>query len=291
MRAALRDTQIYFDVDGVGLAVDATGAHERQTAFVVHGGPGGDHTGLKLRLASLAASMQLVFFDHRGQGRSARGASSRYTLDENVEDMEALRRHLGLNSIVTVGASYGGMVAMTHAARYPEAVSHLVLIATAAHSGHVDCALESLRQRGTESQRALFQDVLEGRITSIAQMRKYFEVMAPLFSVRQPQGSPLGAAILSPEAQNRAYGPGGFLRSFDLRPELSRITARTLILAGDRDWICPPDLAREIHGCIKGSTLKVFPDCGHLVATDATEATLEAIAAFVRDGTIQESGR
>ena len=51
--------------------------------------------------------------------------------------MEALRRHLGLGPIVTIGTSYGGMVAMAHAARYPDAVSHLVLIVTAAHGGFI----------------------------------------------------------------------------------------------------------------------------------------------------------
>jgi proline iminopeptidase len=65
--------------------------------------------------------MQLVFFDHRGQGRSARGAVARYVLGENVEGMQALRRHLGLGPIVSIGTSYGGMVAIAHAARHPDA--------------------------------------------------------------------------------------------------------------------------------------------------------------------------
>ena len=65
-------------------------------ALVIHGGPGGDHSGFKPSFSPLAARMQLVYFDHRGQGRSAAGDPATYTLDENVEDMEALRRHLGL---------------------------------------------------------------------------------------------------------------------------------------------------------------------------------------------------
>ena len=56
--------------------------------------------------------------------------------------MEALRRFLGLGPIVTIGTSYGGMVAMAHAARHPDAVSHLVLIVTAAHAGFNDRARE-----------------------------------------------------------------------------------------------------------------------------------------------------
>src|SRR5262245_38787193 len=102
---------------------------EKPTAFLVHGGPGVDHTEAKSSCALLADRLQLVYFDHRGQGRSARGDERKYTLDENVQDMEALRQYLGLGPIVSIGTSYGGMVAMAHAARYPHAVSHLVLVA------------------------------------------------------------------------------------------------------------------------------------------------------------------
>jgi len=148
MRARIRDTEIYFDVEGMGLVPDGRRMREQPVAFVIHGGPGGDHWGFKPGMGPLAERMQLVYFDHRGQGRSARGDVSKYTLDENVEDMEALRVHLGLGPIVSIGTSYGGMVAMAHAARYPASVSHLVLIVTAAHSGFNARAREIVRGAG-----------------------------------------------------------------------------------------------------------------------------------------------
>jgi proline iminopeptidase len=135
MFAAVRGTRIYFDVEGMGLVPDGHTMRERPVAMVIHGGPGGDHSGFKPGFSSLGARMQLVYFDHRGQGRSDAADPETYTLDENVEDMEALRRHLGLGPIVSIGTSYGGMVAMAHAARYPDAVSHLVLIVTPACPG------------------------------------------------------------------------------------------------------------------------------------------------------------
>src|SRR5215510_8591726 len=101
MRAKIRDTEIYFDVDGAGLVPDGPRMRERPTAFLVHGGPGGDHTDAKSSCSALTERLQLVYFDQRGQGRSARGNSARYTLDENVEDLEALRLHLGLGPIVS----------------------------------------------------------------------------------------------------------------------------------------------------------------------------------------------
>src|SRR5262245_52302361 len=107
MRARIRDTEIYFDIDGAGLVPDGPVMRERPTAFLIHGGPGSDHSSTKARVSSLVDRMQLVFFDHRGQGRSKRHETAdSYTLDENVEDMEALRVHLGLGPIVSIGASY-----------------------------------------------------------------------------------------------------------------------------------------------------------------------------------------
>src|SRR6185437_7959314 len=157
MYAAIRGTRIYFDIDGAGLVPDGPRMRERPVAFIIHGGPGSDHSGFKPSMSPLADTMQLVYFDHRGQGRSRMadpdGDPARFTLDENVEDMEALRRHLGLRSIVSVGTSYGGMVAMAHAARYPDTVSHLVLIVTAAHGGFIPRAMDIVRQRGTAEQR------------------------------------------------------------------------------------------------------------------------------------------
>ena len=172
MRARVRDTEIYFDIDGMGLVPDGEHMREKLPAFVIHGGPGGEHSDLKLAFAPLALQqLQLVYFDHRGQGRSARGDPSLYTLDENVEDMEALRQHLGLGPIVSMGTSYGGMVAMAHAARYPQAVSHLVLMVTAAHAGFNSRAREIVAERGNAEQQAVCAQLWAGGLDTPDKLR------------------------------------------------------------------------------------------------------------------------
>jgi proline iminopeptidase len=293
MRAPIRDTEIYFDVDGPGLVPDGSMMRQRLTAFLIHGGPGADHSAYKALYGPLAGKVQLVYFDHRGQGRSARGDPKKYTLDENVEDMEALRRYLGIDKLVSIGGSYGGMVAMAHAARYPNSVSHLILVVTAAHSGHIARAKEIVAKRGTAEQIALFDEVLEGRIDTSEKMRHYQELMGPLFSRKfnAAMAKPgRDRAILSPEAQNRAYAPGGFLRNFDLRPELGAITAPTLIVAGRHDWICAPEFSEEIHQLIPGSDLRVFEESAHSVGGDEPQQFLDAIAGFVVYKTGKDQG-
>jgi proline iminopeptidase len=71
MRAALRGTEIYFDIEGMGLAPEGNAMRERPVGFLIHGGPGGDHSGFKPAFTPLSARMQLVYFDHRGNGRAA----------------------------------------------------------------------------------------------------------------------------------------------------------------------------------------------------------------------------
>ena len=284
MRAKVRDTEIYFDIEGMGLVPDGNRMREKPVAFVIHGGPGGEHAGFKPGMTPLSQKMQIVYFDHRGQGRSARGDVTKYTLDENVEDMEALRQHLGLGPIVSIGTSYGGMVALAHAARYPDAVSHLVLIVTAAHAGFNARARQIVAERGTAEQKRVCDQLWAGELKTEAQLLHYYETMGPMYSVKfDPVAAKAARArgILAPDAINQAFAPGGFLQNFDLRPEMAKITAPTLICAGRHDWICPVEFSEEIHRLIPGSDFRVFEHASHSIRSDESEALNDAIAGFV----------
>jgi proline iminopeptidase len=284
MKAAIRGTEIYFDVDGAGLASRGATLEDKPVAFVIHGGPGSDHSGFRGPLAPLTQKLQLVYFDHRGSGRSARGEKAKYTLDENVEDMEALRRYLGLGPIVSVGTSYGGMVAMAHAARYPASVSHLVLVVTAAHCGFIARSREIAARNGNPQQVALCEDLYAGRLDTPQKLLEYHHHMGPLYARRfDPQGSRerLARAVHSPEPLNAAFAPGGFLHKMDLRPELSAIRAPTLIIAGRHDWICAPEFSEEIHRLIPGSKLRIFEESSHSIRVDEPERLRREILEFI----------
>jgi proline iminopeptidase len=283
MWAKIRDTEIYFDVEGAGLVVVGDRMREKPVAFLVHGGPGVDHTSFKPALSPLSRKMQLVYFDHRGQGRSARGPKESYTLDNNVEDMEALRRYLGLDKIVVIGGSYGGMVALTYASRYPAQVSHLIVMVTVADARFLTRAQEILAERGTEAQKAIAQRLWDGNFEHEDQLREYFQVTRTLYSVTaKPDDPPPKAwnrSILSPDAINVAFG--GFLRTYDIRSQLPQITAPTLIIGARHDWICPPEFSEEIAQLIPNSDLRIFENSGHSIRADEPEALLDAIAGFI----------
>ena len=255
---------------------------EKPVAFVLHGGPGGDHSYYKPSLSPLADKMQLIYVDHRGQGRSARGPRETYTLDNNVEDLEALRQYLGLEKIALLGASYGGMVALSYAVRYPENVSHLLAIVTASHAGFLDRAKEILAERGTDEQKAVAETLWAGSFESDEELRHYFEVMQPLYAQKHdPAASKDGQerSIFSVDAINEGFS--GFLRTYDIRDQLHKITAPTLVIGARHDWICAPEFSEEIASLIPNADLRIFEHSGHSVIGDEHQAFLDVVRGFV----------
>lgn len=282
MRAKIRDTEIFFDIEGCSLVVDGSRMYEQPVAFLVHGGPGVDHSSYKLGLSPLSQKMQLVYFDHRGQGRSARGAKETYTLENNIEDMEALRQYLGLDKIVVIGSSYGGMVALSYAIRYPQNVSHLIAIATVADSRFLKRAQENLEAKGTEEQKACAARLWSGNFENEAQLKEYFQIMGPMYSLTyDPKLSAESweRTIYSIDAINVAFA--GFLRDYNILEQLPQITCPTLVIAGRHDWICPPEFSEEIVAAIPHADLRIFENSGHLIRADEPEALIDAISGFL----------
>jgi proline iminopeptidase len=160
----------------------------------------------------------------------------------------------------------------------------LVLIVTAAHNGFIARAQEIVRERGTPEQQRVCDMLWAGELNTVEKLQHYYAVMGSLYARNYDAATAAatrGRGTNSPEPLNRAFGPGGFMESYDLRPELSRITAPTLILAGRHDWICAPEFSEEIHRLIPGSDLRIFENSSHSIRVDEPQAMVDAIAGFV----------
>lgn len=284
MKAHINNTQIYFDIAGMQLAPHKGQFIERPVIFILHGGPGGDHLRFKLNSLQLQDVAQLVFIDNRGCGRSEKTAQKDYTLKNNIKDLEALRQYLGLEKIILLGTSYGGIVAQGYAIQYPKQVQKLILVATAPSYRFIDEAQEYLHKHGTPQQIACAKHLWQGNFTNERQIQKFFTVMDPLYSVtakikKKPVYDQLPTRW-SKEALNQGFGD--FLRKFDFIPDLKKIKCPALILAGDKDWICQPNQAKILAKHIKDAQLKIFKNCGHAVANDAQQKYLRAIINFLK---------
>ena len=133
----IRDVSLFVKVMGQGYPL-----------VLMHGGPGLDHTTL-LPLQPLADQFTLVFYDHRCNGRSEGAEVSSMTFENLTADADALRQTLGFDQWAVLGHSFGGNVALEYALRYPQSLSHLVLMDTGGDQWWVNQnAPEILAKRG-----------------------------------------------------------------------------------------------------------------------------------------------
>lgn len=281
MYAKLRGTEIYYDISGMGLEPQGDQFVEKPVLFMLHGGPGGDHLRFKQHSIDLNKVAQLVFIDHRGCGRSKKTKAKDYTLENNIEDIEALRKHLGLKKISILGASYGGIVAQGYAIRYPKNVDKLILSATAPSYRFIEEAKQIIETNGTRKQNKLALRLWNGSFKNVKQVNEYFKAMETLYSVKakkKKKPTPKSATIWSYQALNQGFG--GFLRNFDFTNKLKKIRARTLILAGEKDWICNAKQAKVMAKHIPHAKLKIFKNCGHSLAVDAHNKYIKTIQRF-----------
>lgn len=173
---------------------------------------------------------------------------------------------------------------MAHAARYPESVAGMVLVSTASHFGYIERARSLVRSRGSAEQVAMCDALFAGEINTNDRFAQYLKVMAPLYSYcTRELISPCqpNSAVLEARALEVAYGAGGFLHTLDLRREMSQITAPTLVIAGQHDWIHAPEFSEEIARLIANARLHVFERSSHTVATDEPQRYFDVLMDFL----------
>ena len=110
MYVHVNGARLFFDVEGLGLVPDGPKMREKPTVVLLHGGPGFDHSMYKPAFSQLADIAQLVYYDHRGQGRSG-GERDGWSLAQWGDDVRGFCDALGIEKPIVVGVSFGGFVA------------------------------------------------------------------------------------------------------------------------------------------------------------------------------------
>jgi proline iminopeptidase len=283
MKAKIRGTEIYFDVAGMQLSPIGRDFIEKPVMFMLHGGPGGDHLRFKQHSLELQDVAQLVFIDHRGCGRSKKAKQKDCSLENNIEDIEALRKHLGLERIYILGTSYGGMVAQGYAVRYPKHLEKLILVATAPSYAFLETAKKTVMERGNAKQIEICEHLWNGTFKNHKHIMEFFKIMDTLYSTTTKKHAKKSYSqsktIWSHQALNEGFG--NFLQSYDLTRQLRKITCPTLILAGKEDWICHPDQSKIMAQKIPNSQLMIFKHCSHAIAVDAHKKYINVIKKFI----------
>src|SRR5262249_48994423 len=135
MHVIVNGLRLFFDVEGTKLVPHGPVMREKPTLLMLHGGPGFDHSIYRPAYSALSDVAQIVYLDHRGNGRSEDGPREGWNLAQWGDDVRAFCDALGITSPTVLGASFGGMVTMSYATRHPAHPAKLVLISTEAVGG------------------------------------------------------------------------------------------------------------------------------------------------------------
>ena len=285
MFAKINGIDLFFDVVGSGLSVAEESLEPKPVLFILHGGPGADHSSLRPWLDGLQDTVQIVYFDHRGTGRSGRADDSTYTMAQMADDVEALRLYLGVEAPVLLGSSFGGMVALHYAVHYPDSLSKLILSNTAPSYDFYATSMERVAELASAEQLELLTARFSGTIT-LEQNIRWNKVVGPLYYRTFPPLAQLEATtarmIFGPEVAEHVMRYE--LPSYDVRAQLDTIHIPTLVLTGRYDWVTGPSQAEEILKGIPHADLRIFENSGHNPQEEETDEYVRTVSRFIQAG-------
>ncbi|MED5019135.1 alpha/beta hydrolase [Paenibacillus chibensis] len=283
MFAQINGVKIYFDVEGSGYVPAGERMVAKPVCFVVHGGPGSDHSDFKPWLTPLSESVQLVYLDQRANGQSERVDPDTCTLEQLADDIEGLRKYLGFGRIHLMGHSFGGMVAQVYATRYPESLNKLVLLCTAPSREFYPAALEFAAKSASEEQLKVIPELFEGRIRDEAHLTEWWDLCFPLYFhhkdeqiMRETGNRPIGALDVA------NYTFKHFIPEYDVRPLLPSCHVPTLIIGARYDWVTPLSQAAEMNRLLPNSELYVFEHSGHMPFIEEQDDFIKVTSHFLK---------
>jgi proline iminopeptidase len=284
-------------VDANGLMLYYMTIGRGEPLVIMHGGPGASHDYFLPYLLPLARHNKVIFIDERGSGRSQKLEDAKgYTIENMVEDIEAMRLGLGLGKINLLGHSYGGALAQAYALKYQKNLNHLILASTWSSTVAMNQVFVGMKQNMTPELReridkleseGMFghgKDYQKNRYTNDYMIAAWGEGYFPYVYHNRPDPNydPIAQGNTAWDLYREMWGEhgefiiDGNLKSVEYTDRLATIKVPTLIVVGENDE-CDPSLSQAMHAKIAGSKLAILPHSGHMTFVDQTEMFLDAV--------------
>jgi len=270
-------------VGDVSLFVDIVG--EGHPLVLMHGGPSADLWTLSA-FRQCADQFTLVFYDHRCNGRSDGPPVSSMTWENLTADADALREKLGFERWAVLGHSFGGQVALEYALRYPDRLSHLVLLDTGGDSHWArQNAPELLAKRGYSAEKV---GLLRRWFTGDFAPKEYFSIFMKIGGAYNYHPI-LGAARMVLHGGWRSkirpepfiFASRHLMKGWTVMDRLGEIAVPTLVMAGQDDFVFPPECQRELAAGIAGARLEIIPRAGHNPHDEQSAVVMQALRDFI----------
>ncbi len=273
---SLEDARLFYEVLGSGPPI-----------VVVHGGPGLDHNYLRPGLDVLASRYTLVYYDQRGTGRSsARLDSASINLDAFVRDIDALRMALGYERIAVLGHSFGALIALEYARRYPDHTAAVVLMNPVEPGTRFrEATARRLASRRSPADRARLDSLMASEAVAARDPATLSEVYRLSFRAAMKDTSRIGEVDLelrratARQGQTVAELLGGSVAQVDWSARLPEVAAPALVLHGRYD-VAPLEMSRALADALPRGRLEVL-DAGHFPFVEDPEGLTRAVASFL----------
>jgi len=266
--------------------------------FYFQGGPGFSAALLRPEAELLADRFSVHLVDPAGSGGSTPPVDpSQYDHLGHARFYEEVREALDVGPATIMGISFGGIVALTYAALFPDATMRCISVAARAVGQELEgdeaaAEMEAfLARHAHQPWYPSARETWDGWTERVLAAENAHEVdvmmseILPLYTA-DPDRPAVRAMIedwrqdmRSDLAAIKAWESGLWQR-IDVRPLLSEIRSPTLVLVGALDLICGPAQGRLIAAAVPGAQLAIMPESGHFVAIEAPEAFRESIVAF-----------
>jgi proline iminopeptidase len=269
-----------------------------QPAIVLHGGPDFDHGYLLPDLDRLKDAFRLIYYDQRGRGRSADHVRPHdVTLTSDVDDLDKVREHFLLDAPALLGHSWGAVLALEYAIRYPTRVSHLILMnpAPASVSDLAVFRKAYLEKLGADMDRqrdivasAAYQagdpEAVAARYRihfkpALKRPEDYEKLMATMKAGFISQGKE--GIVKARAIEDQLMRDTWQAASYDLIPKLRNLRIPALVIAGDHDFI-PLQIAEHIAQALPHAKLLAIKDCGHFAFLECPGEVRKALTSFLR---------
>jgi len=292
---ALEPGEGMLEVTGGNVWYRVAGEGTGTPVILLHGGPGAPSYYLKPLLA-LGDERPVVIYDQLGAGRSDHVTDTTlFTIERYVDELEALRAHLGIERLHLYGNSWGSILAVEYYLRHPEGVESLVLSGPALSVSLWLSTADSLVGTLPESTRvAIERNEAAGTYDTPEYQAAVMEFYALYLARRQPWSADIDStfAQFSPAVYNYMWGPSEFtatgtLKEYDVTGRLGEIRVPTLFVVGEHDEATPA-AARHYQSLIPGAEIAVIPGAAHLSMQDEPEREIQAVRDFLRRADARE---
>ncbi len=285
----------YYEINGAKIWTVSFGNGE--PIFFIAGGPGNAHSYLR-SFDSLSTTNTLVYFDAFGRGKSDTAKNvTEYSLQRDIEDLEALRKAMGFSKINILGHSYGGLVAQGYAIKYPENVSHLIL-ANTFHSylmwqENCDNSNREIKTNYPEVWEELMKAREQGVISSDQIHQEiYSKVPYGFLYAYNPENFRRSGRKPYPNSNNSKlyyqmvgkdgdFIVGNDIGNFDFRKELKDLKMPILIYGGRFDRVAVPWMMDKYKQYCPQAKYVMFEKSGHNPQNEEPEALFKLIRGFL----------